>query len=204
MNRRRPPSWRVAFLAALGLGLAFATLDPGGAGAQLREPPAGWDMWEPGWWDRWDPDRTKRQSWQSDRIDRSLRWRQTRHGTFIQEGVPPAYRGARNPMATTPATVRAGGALYAERCASCHDPLGMGHGDEGLALYPSPALLAQLIRMPTGVDEYLLWATADGGEPFATSMPAFKDTLTQEQIWQIITYMRAGFPAITEAGRERD
>jgi mono/diheme cytochrome c family protein len=199
MNRRRPPFWLAAFLSAFGL--ALAALDPGGAGAQLREPPAGWDMWEPGWWDMWDPDRTRRQSWEPDRIDRSLRWRQTRHWTFIQEGVPAAYRDAHNPLAATPVTIRDGGALYAERCASCHDPHGKGHGDEGLALYPSPALLAHLVRMPTGVDGYLLWAIADGGEPFATSMPAFKDMLTQEQIWQIITYMRVGFPAIGEAGQ---
>ena len=34
----------------------------------------------------------------------------------------------------------------------------------------------------------------EGGDPFGTEMPAFKDRLTEEQIWQIIAYMRAGFP----------
>jgi mono/diheme cytochrome c family protein len=71
-----------------------------------------------------------------------------------------------------------------------------------LALYPSPALLAHLIRMPDTVDEYLLWAISDGGKPFGTKMPAFKDALTEEQIWQIVTYMRAGFPAMDATGRE--
>jgi mono/diheme cytochrome c family protein len=56
--------------------------------------------------------------------------------------------------------------------------------------------------MPWAVDEYLLWAISGGGAPFATEMPAFMDTLTREQIWQIITYMRAGFPAVSETGRE--
>jgi len=27
-------------------------------------------------------------------------------------------------------------------------------------------------------------------------MPAFKNQLSQEQIWQIIAYLRAGFPAL--------
>jgi mono/diheme cytochrome c family protein len=126
----------------------------------------------------------------------------TRHRAFMQDGVPAAYRGARNPMTKTPDTVREGHALYAENCASCHDASGMGHDDAGLALYPSPALLADLSRMPWAVDEYLLWAISEGGAPFATEMPAFGDTLTREQIWQIITYMRAGFPAISETGRE--
>jgi hypothetical protein len=33
-------------------------------------------------------------------------------------------------------------------------------------------------------------------------MPAFNEVLTQEQLWQIIIYMRAGFPAIGETGQE--
>ena len=106
-------------------------------------------------------------------------------------------------MAKTPDTVREGGALYAKNCAACHDASGMGHGEAGLALYPSPALLAHLIRMPGTVDEYLLWAISDGGKPFGTKMPAFKDVLAEEQIGQIIIYMRAGFPAMDTLRRVR-
>ena len=194
MSRSPTAASMAALLAAFGLGLALAALHPGEAGAQLRDPPLGWDAWDPGW--------TRRDLWEPDRMDRSLRWRMTRHETFMRDGVPAAYRGARNPMTRTPDTLRAGGALYAENCASCHDASGMGHGDAGLALYPSPALLAHLLRMPQAVDEYLLWAVSDGGEPFGTAMPAFKDALAQEQIWQIITYMRAGFPAVSATGKE--
>ena len=194
MNRSRKASWVAALLAAFGLGLAFAALYPLGAGAQLRDPPLGWDAWDPGW--------TRREIWRPDRMDRSLRWRMTRHQTFIRDGVPTAYRGERNPVSRTPDTIREGGALYAEKCATCHDASGMGHGDAGLALYPSPALLAHLLRMPQAADEYLLWAISEGGEPFGTAMPTFKDTLAEEQIWQIITYMRAGFPAVSETGKE--
>jgi mono/diheme cytochrome c family protein len=180
---------------ALGLGLALAALESGGARAQLEEPPLGWDMWDPGW--------TRRDVWQEPaRRDESLRWRMTRHRAFLRDGVPAAYRGARNPLTRTPAAVAAGGAIYADHCASCHDASGMGHGDAGLALYPSPALLAELTRMPQAVDEYLLWAISEGGAPFATQMPAFKDALSEEQIWQVISYMRAGFPAASERDEE--
>jgi mono/diheme cytochrome c family protein len=72
----------------------------------------------------------------------------------------------------------------------------MGDGDAGNALYPSPALLAHLLRMPDAVDEYLLWAISEGGKPFGTAMPAFEGSLTRDQIWQIITYMRSGFPPL--------
>lgn len=186
MSRSSRASRVAVLLTALSLGLAVASLDSGGAEAQLRDPPLGWDMWDPDW--------TQREIWEPDRMDRDLRWRMTRHRTFIQDGVPAAYRGARNPLTQASDGVVEGRVLYQESCASCHDPSGTGHGDAGLALSPSPALLAHLIRMPHAVDEYLIWAISEGGEPFGTEMPAFKDVLTEEQIWGIITYMRAGFP----------
>lgn len=176
-------SW-VALIAAAALGVAL--LDAGEIGAQLADPPLGWDMWDPGW--------TRRDSWQRDRMDDTLRRRMTRHETFIRDGVPAAHRGAQNPLSRTPVNVERGRSLYAANCVPCHDPTGMGRGEAGSAIYPSPALLAQMIRMPQAVDPYLLWAISEGGKPFGTQMPAFKDTLSQEQIWQIITYMRAGFP----------
>ena len=194
MNQSRKASWVAALLMAVGMGLAFAAVHASTARAQLRDPPLGWDMWDPGW--------MRRDSWDPQRADQSLRWRVTRHDAFVENGVPAAYRGARNHMAKTPDTVREGGALYAKNCAACHDASGMGHGEAGLALYPSPALLAHLIRMPGTVDEYLLWAISDGGKPFGTKMPAFKDVLAEEQIWQIITYVRAGFPAMDAIRRE--
>ena len=62
------------------------------------------------------------------------------------------------------------------------------------SLLPSPALLAFIIQRPISVDEYLLWSIAEGGKQFDTEMPAFKTILTRDEIWQIIGYMRAGFP----------
>lgn len=70
----------------------------------------------------------------------------------------------------------------------------MGDGEAGKSLTPSPALLAYLIQRPFAADEYLLWSISEGGKPFGTGMPAFKDTLKRDQIWKIIAFMRGGFP----------
>ena len=169
---------------AIWVGLA---LSHGGASvAQLADPPLGWDMWQ-----------TKPGPQQSavDALGPVSPWRMARHQAFIRDGVPAPYAGARNPLTRTPANVDPGRALYSEHCAACHDSTGMGGGDAGGALYPSPALLAELVRTPQGPDAYLLWAISAGGAPFGTQMPAFKDRLSEEQIWQIVTFMRAGFPA---------
>ncbi|MGI9422848.1 MAG: c-type cytochrome [Hyphomicrobiaceae bacterium] len=121
-----------------------------------------------------------------------------RHWTFMHQGVPKAYVNAQSPLKPLKADITLGGALYAQHCGSCHGKSGMGDGEAGKSLTPSPALLAWLIQRPVAVDEYLLWTISDGGAAFKTDMPAFKDTLSREEVWRIIAYMRAGFPAVAE------
>lgn len=38
------------------------------------------------------------------------------------------------------------------------------------------------------------WAIAEGGVPFATVMPAFKDTLSADEIWAVIAHIQAHLP----------
>ena len=90
-------------------------------------------------------------------------------------------------------TLSAGAGLYARHCVSCHGPDGFGGGDVGNALDPSPALLAFMLQMPHTADSYLMWSIAEGGAAFGSEMPAYKDVLTEAQIWRIITFMRRGF-----------
>ena len=71
-------------------------------------------------------------------------------------------------------------------------------GEAAKDLHPSPALLAYMIQMPMSVDEYLMWTVSEGGKAFETAMPGFKSTLSAEEIWKIVAYMRAGFPAIAQ------
>ena len=155
--------------------------------AQHLDPPLGWDVWDPTW--------STREIWQGEETDETVRWRKERHEVYIDQGVPEAYRNSNNPFPRIPSVLEVGHELYAEHCASCHGSGGGGHGDAGLSLYPPPALLIHLTRLPSRVDEYLIWSIADGGDLFGSDMPAFKGTLDEQQIWQIVTYMRAGFPS---------
>lgn len=123
-----------------------------------------------------------------------LQPRAKRHLEFIQAGVPVEYRSLRSPYPQTPKVIEDGGHLYRGNCAACHGPDGRGDGDAGLDLVPSPALLVRLMDVQGSVDEYLLWSIAEGGKPFGTAMPAYRSQLTEDQIWQIVAYMRAGFP----------
>lgn len=146
--------------------------------------------------DRWDPDWTGRDRWEPGMIDPAHRQRMGRHRTFMQEGTPSKYVGKLNPLAPTPSVVKEGSMLYQQQCAVCHGAEGMGDGEEADSLNPSPALLAYMVQRPQSVDEYLMWTISEGGKAFGTAMPAFKDTLSEEEIWKIVTFMRAGFPPL--------
>jgi len=156
-------------------------------------PPGGADYWQPDW--------MVKELWGPGRMPKGMMTRLLRHTTYMHYGVPPEYDGAKSSVTASPETTAGGSGLYMQHCVSCHGKDGLGDGDAENAISPSPALLAYMIRRPISVDEYLLWAIADGGEQFQSLMPAFKDKLKRDEIWQIIAYMRAGFPQVDAGGK---
>lgn len=97
-----------------------------------------------------------------------------------QEPVPKEYRGKENPFKSDDAdAVKAGKALYVEHCQGCHAPDGKGE------LPGMPDL-----RTPKAAkwpDDRLLWKVSDGS---GDAMPGSKGILSEEEIWQSITYVR--------------
>lgn len=187
---------REKFVKLTGIGvfavLVFATLTTVTVvGAKTQPAP-------PCCVDRWDPDWTGRDRWEPDMIDPAHRRRLGRHRAFMTEGVSAKYRGQLNPLAPTPSVVKEGSMLYQKQCAVCHGAQGMGDGEAAKSLNPSPALLAYMVQRPQSVDEYLMWTISEGGKAFGTPMPAFKELLSEEDIWKIVTFMRAGFPPLAQ------
>lgn len=186
------PVVRRAAILAVTLMLAAAGLPPGMTAAPMaperRAEPV--DFWSPGWMhrDMWNKSESP-----------EMQARMRRHWAFLNGEIPEAYVNAQSRIDVTPETLAKGRALYEEHCARCHGGDGLGRGEAGMGLSPSPALLAYMIQMPMTIDSYLLWSIAEGGEAFGTAMPAFKDELRRKEIWQIVAFMRAGFPAATPA-----
>ena len=136
--------------------------------------------------------------WGMSNADPDQRQRMLRFSTFVNGEVPDKYMKAENTVGYTVRAIAEGGTLYATHCRQCHGTLGLGNGDLAYALEPSPALLAYLVDQPVAVDQYLLWSISEGGKPFGTAMPSFKDRLSREQIFQIVAYLRAGFPDLED------
>lgn len=104
----------------------------------------------------------------------------------------------RSTVGQSPGVIAAGRKLYAQHCTGCHGTNGMGNGDMGKALSPSPALLAYMITRPIAVDEYLVWSISEGGKQFASAMPAFKESLSARKSGKSLR-TRARFPSDTAA-----
>jgi mono/diheme cytochrome c family protein len=121
----------------------------------------------------------------------------------MMSGVPAPYNSMSNPLPRTRETVERGAKVYEQDCASCHGTTGLGNGPVGRTLSPPPANLAFLSQMPmVQWDPFMYWTVAEGGAQFGSAMPAFKGTLSKDDIWAVIAYVQARLPQTT-AKREQ-
>lgn len=101
--------------------------------------------------------------------------------------VPDEYAEKTAPETTDESVLR-GADIYAVNCLSCHGETGAGDGPVGATLDPKPAPIGHTTQMLA--DNLLFYRISEGGVPFQTSMPAWKDVLTEEQIWDVLAYVR--------------
>ena len=102
---------------------------------------------------------------------------------------PPEYAGKTNP---TPDAVEEGKKIFANHCVTCHGPNGDGDSPTGKALTPPASDLTDAKIQDAVKDDYMYWHIAEGGKALGHSgMTPFKDTLKEDQIWQVIAYIRS-------------
>lgn len=98
--------------------------------------------------------------------------------------VPAEYAGLTNPLGADAAAE--GAEVFRINCEMCHGPQGHGDGPAGQSLDPKPRDLA-VLQTKAG-DDFLFWRISEG-KP-GTSMVAFKGILSEEQIWQVVSFIR--------------
>jgi mono/diheme cytochrome c family protein len=98
--------------------------------------------------------------------------------------VPAEYAGLTNPLGS--AAAQEGAEVFKTNCEMCHGPQGHGDGPAGQALDPRPRNLA--VIQANAADDFLFWRIREG-KP-GTSMVAWKGILTDEQIWQTVSFIR--------------
>lgn len=120
---------------------------------------------------------------------------ESRHQVAMLGGIPSPYKSMSNPLAVSKNAIQQGAAVFDKNCVSCHGRTGRGDGEASQFLSPRPGNLAWLSRMPmANWDPFMYWTIAEGGTQFRTGMPAYKDKLSNDEIWAVISYIQARLP----------
>jgi copper transport protein len=93
---------------------------------------------------------------------------------------------AGNPVPATEESIANGKMLFEQNCVVCHGPEGRGDGPQAESLDPKPADLRQ--HLPYHTDPQFFAFIANGFP--GTAMPAWRDEFTDDEIWNIINYLR--------------
>jgi mono/diheme cytochrome c family protein len=103
--------------------------------------------------------------------------------------APGEASGPLNPLPSDEPTRAAGRQLYAANCAVCHGAAGKGDGPAALGLRPRPGDFTQHMVLGKHTDGQVYLWIRDGYPDSA--MPAWGQRLSDQQIWQLVSYLRA-------------
>jgi len=102
--------------------------------------------------------------------------------------VPPDAANEKNPFAGDEKAIASGKELYGKQCQRCHGPGGLGDGpdaDPDAMMDMDLTVARRAARNPDGVVFHKVW---NGRKK--PKMPAFKDEITKDQAWQIVSYVQ--------------
>lgn len=99
--------------------------------------------------------------------------------------APEEARKQENPIPRDAGSIKRGRGLYLRNCASCHGESADGNGPAAVALNPGPANLKKMSGSHS--DGNFAWKIENGREP----MPAWKNILNKNQIWDLVNYIQS-------------
>ena len=99
--------------------------------------------------------------------------------------APDNADNLKSPFQNNSLTEQKGNEVYNLYCLTCHGEFGFGDGPAGTSFNPKPANFHRG-RIKAQSDGAFFWKITNG----RLNMPAFKQILTDEQRWQVVSYIR--------------
>jgi mono/diheme cytochrome c family protein len=112
---------------------------------------------------------------------------------WIKHHVTVRGKGERNPLAPTEENIRAGRQAFGYYCVVCHGRDGQNTGVPFAGRVSPPIPLLTSTEVQSYSDGQLKWVVDNGVSP--SGMPAARGILSDEEVWQIVLYIRHLPPA---------
>ena len=117
----------------------------------------------------------------------------------LNRAVKTRSAGIEAPDLDTTERIRNGSRLYRAHCAQCHGGPGQAPQPYALGLNPAPAALVATARTRTAAE--IFWVTRQGIK--MTGMPAWQYRLTDDEIWDVVAFLRV-LPALSAEDYQRE
>ncbi|HLJ23174.1 MAG TPA: c-type cytochrome [Candidatus Acidoferrales bacterium] len=100
--------------------------------------------------------------------------------------APDDAKKVKNPVPSNAESLTAGEQLFTDNCVLCHGEKGLGDGPGAKTIKVKPANFTDPKLQASETDGSLFWKMSNGRGP----MPSWKDTLSDQERWQLVNYIR--------------
>jgi mono/diheme cytochrome c family protein len=111
---------------------------------------------------------------------------QDKPGTGWQ--LPPDAPDTKNPLTVDDKVLAAGKKVFSDKCEKCHGPKGLGDGPDADPEHAEDMNLTNPKRAERNSDGVVFYKVSNGRKK--PKMPTFKDELSKEQIWSVVSYVQ--------------
>jgi mono/diheme cytochrome c family protein len=121
------------------------------------------------------------------------------HAAVQKPDAPPPQAGGwtlpadaeqkKSPLTVDAKVLAAGKSVFKNKCQKCHGATGLGDGPDADPDHQSDMDLTNASRASKNPEGVMFYKVSNGRKK--PKMPAFKDELTEQQIWSVIAYAQS-------------
>jgi mono/diheme cytochrome c family protein len=109
-------------------------------------------------------------------------------GTGTGWQLPPEADTKKSPVQVDEKVLATGRAVFKNKCTKCHGPGGLGDGPDADPEHREDMDLTNAKRADRNADGVVFYKVWNGRR--RPKMPAFKEELTEQQVWSVVAYVQ--------------